>query len=240
MPPQPQQNQSYTEYFQFVQNLMPFPSLTVMVWIRPDLGYRTVGPARLIPVTVFLVVASVLAIPGNAAARPVDLLIFALLSFAMGIYQRVRRWIQMNQKIRWHSYYIGTSPFDFRFLPAFCRRNRRVARFVDPLVVMAFGLAVFQFSRALGVWLIFSGLCLRAYEYSVHQRERKLTLDIMDGLILSEQQSRMVEEFEATSGWLSHKDDNAIATGLSDDIQSQITISVKQRKGKTNKNTIDI
>jgi hypothetical protein len=219
---------------------MQFPALTIMVWLRHDLGYRMVSPARIVPITGFLFVISVMASDGNPDNRLWGLLIFALLTLALGIYQHIRGWFELGRRVKRHSYYIGTSLFDFRFLPAFCKRNRRIARFVDPLVVMAVGLAVFQFSRALGAWLVFSGFCLRAYEHSVHQRERKLTLDIMDGLILSEQQSRMVEEFEATSGWLSRKDDNAIATGLSDDIQSQITIFVKQRKIKTNKNTIDI
>jgi hypothetical protein len=219
--------------------LMQFPALTAMIWLRRDLGYRTVGPARLIPITVLLVVASVLAIPSNADARPVDLLVFALLTFALGVYQRVRRWIQLDQKIRQHSYYIGTSPFDFRWLPVFFRRNRRIPRFVDPLVVMLIGLAVFQISRSLGLWLAISAISLRTFEYTVFQRERKLSLDIMDGMILSERESQIVEEFEATSGWHQHKDASGITTGLSGDIERQITISVKQRKVKNNKNTIN-
>src|SRR5579872_5100451 len=164
MPPQPQQSSTFRDQFQMAQTLMQFPATTVMVWIRPDLGYRIVGPARLIPVTVFLVVASVLAMPGNANARPVDLLIFALLTFTMGVYQRVRRWTQLGQRVRQHTYYLGTSYFDCRRLPESLRANRKIARFGDPIIVMLAGFSVFQFSRCLGMWLIFSGFCLRAYE----------------------------------------------------------------------------
>ena len=242
MPPQPQQsqNQSFIQHFQSAQWLVQFPALTVMLWLRRDLGYRMVSPIRVMPVTGILFVVTVLASPGNDDARPVYLLIFAVLTFVIGIYQRVRRWIQMERKVRQHSFYIGSSPFDFRWLPDFFRRNRRVARFIDPLVVMLIGLAVFQFSRALGMWLLFSGLSLRIHEQSVHQRERTMSLDIIDGMILSERQSQIVEEFEASSGWHRQKNTDGIPTGLSDDIERQITISVKQRKSTTNKNTIDI
>ena len=220
---------------------MQFPALTVMVWLRRDLGYRMVSLARIVPVTGFLFAISILAGKGNPDDRLWGLLIFALLTLALGIYQRVKGWIEVGQKVRRHTYYLGTSPFNnFGWIPEFLRRERRLARFVDPIVCVLIGVAIFQLSHALGAWLVFSGFCLRAYEFSVHMRDRNLSLDILDGMIRSEQQNQTVEEFEATSGWHTHKDDNGIPTGLGEDVQSQITISVKQRKIKTNKNTIDI
>ena len=60
---------------------MEFPALTVMVFLRKDLGFRLLNPLRLLAVTVFLVVVSVFAQQGNATANPMMLLIFALAFF---------------------------------------------------------------------------------------------------------------------------------------------------------------
>src|ERR1039458_5392122 len=134
MPPpsQPSQPPSFTEQFEFVQWLVQFPALTVMVFLRRDLGYRLLNPLPLIGVTAILVVITVLAGPGIAEARPDDLLLFALLAFTLGAYQRLKRWRELNRNVRQHSYYLGSSPFDFPWLPVFFRRNRRIARLVDP------------------------------------------------------------------------------------------------------------
>jgi len=242
-PQQPSLYESLTQNFYTAQWLMQFPALTVMVWLRHDLGYRMVSPARIVPVTGFLFVISVMASNGNPDDRLWGLLIFALLTLALGIYQRMRGWFELGRKVKRHSYDLGTSLFNkFRWIPEFLRRERRLERFIDPLVSMLIGFAVLPLSHALGMWLVFSGFCLRAYEFSVLMRDRNLSSDILDGMIRSEQQNETVEEFEATSAWHRQKNSDGIPTGLSDDIESQVTISVKQRKIKTNKNknTIDI
>jgi hypothetical protein len=242
MPRQPQQSQgnSIVEKYQIAQGLMNFMALPVMIWLRRDLGYRTVSPIRLIPVTGILLVVSVLASPGNPDARPGDLLIFAVVTFVLGVYQCVRRWIEMEKKIRRHSFYIGTSPFEFRWLPEIFLRSRRPARFMDPLCCMLIGYAVSHVSHLVGMFLVFSGFCLGSCEHCVHLKQQTLTLDIIDGMIHSEHQSQTVEEFEASSGWHRPKNTEGLPSGLGEDIEREITISVKQRKVKTNKNTINI
>ena len=220
---------------------MQFIALTCMVWLRQDLGYRMVSVSRILPVTLFLFVISVGASNGNPDQRLWGLLIFAALTLALGICQLVRRWIDLGRNIKRHSYYLGTSVLrKFKFIPDFLRRERRVERFCDPVVAVAIGLAIFQISRPLGAWIVFAGLALRGYEFRIYQRDLHRTLDALDGMIYSEQQNEAVEEFEAQSGWHKNAASNGLPTGLSDDIESQITISVKQRKAKTNKNTIDI
>jgi hypothetical protein len=64
--------------------------------------------------------------------------------------------MDLNNGIAQFSYYIGSSPFDFRWLPNFVRRNRRVARYFDPIFCAAIGLVLFPYSRALAMWLVFS------------------------------------------------------------------------------------
>jgi hypothetical protein len=205
---------------------MEFPALSVMVILRQDMGYRILNPFAILAVTGLLAVACILAMPNSPDARPGDLLIFAGISFICGLGQKFRRWRQLSRHQRQHSYYTGTSPFEFRWLPAMFRRNRRIARFIDPLVCGLVGGLIFPFSHALGLWLLFSALCLRTFEYTCRQRRRKLNLDTLDGLIESEIQAETVERFEPTPGQRSPSSASGIPTGLGDDILANI----KQRK----------
>ena len=86
-------------------------------------------------ITIFLVFFGVLAQPGNENAEPIALFYFGICFFVLAVAQRIKRWFQFNRAVRQHSYYIGTSPFAFRWLPAFMHRNRRVARFIDPTIL---------------------------------------------------------------------------------------------------------
>jgi hypothetical protein len=218
--PQPQ-NPSFREQYATAQWLMRFPALTVMVFLRRDLGYRLLNPAWLIAGTGFLFVITVLTQPHTEGANPIDLLFFVLGALILGIYQRVKRWRELNRGIPQHSYYIGTSPFDYRWLPMFCRRNRRMARLADPIFCALIGLAVFPCSRALAMWLVFSGFCLRSLEYAVHQKQRNRDLDTIDGLINAEIQSETVEHFERPTD-AQQQPASGIPTGLGEDIQNQI------------------
>jgi hypothetical protein len=94
--PQPQ-NPSFREQYATAQWLMRFPALTVMVFLRRDLGYRLLNPAWLIAGTGFLFVITVLTQPHNEDANPIDLLFFALGALILGIYQRVKRWRELNR-----------------------------------------------------------------------------------------------------------------------------------------------
>ncbi len=240
MPAQPSQGPSFLQQYAFVQWGIQFPALTVITILRRDIGYRLVHPLKLIAVMGLLAVIAILAMPGNEDARPVDLLIFALISFALGIYQRIRRWFEMNSGVMEFTYYVGSSPFDFRWLPNFVRRNRRVARYVDPIFCAALGLALFPFSRALAMWLVFSGLALRSYEDQIFRRERNRDLDLVDSLIITQRQARVFEQYEQTLNERGQQTNSGVPTGLGEDIESQIKISIKRRKPKANKPIIDI
>ena len=208
---------------------MQFPALTVMVFLRRDLGYRMLNPLGLIAVTGILFVIAILSQPDNADSGALGLLLFALAAFILGMGQRQKRWKELNRGVRQHSYYIGTSPFEkLRWLPMFCRRNRRSARLIDPIFCVAIGFALFPVSRLLAMWLIFSGVCLRSFEYTVHHRELNLNLDMVDGLIVSEVQGQTVERFEESPGAEPQQPTTGIPTGLGPDILENI----KRRKAK--------
>jgi hypothetical protein len=230
MPPQPQQQQSPTfrESYAMAKWLMQFPALSVMVFFRHDLGYRLLDPFRVLGITIFLVFFGVLAQPGNESAEPIALFYFGGAFFILAVAQRIKRWLQFNRAVRQHSFYIGTSPFAFRWLPAFMRRNRRVARFVDPIFCALVGAACYPLSHALACWLFFSAFCLRAYEFMIHERDRNLDMDTIDGLINAENQGQTIEQFENVNQPRQHQQPTGIPTGLGDDVREHI----RRRKTK--------
>jgi len=228
MPPQPQQGPTFRESYAMAKWLMQFPALSVMVFLRRDLGYRLLDPLRVLGITIFLVVVSVLTQPGNEDAKPVYLLMFGIGFFILAVTQKIKRWTELNRAVRQHSYYIGTSPFAFRWLPAFMHRNRRVARFIDPLFCGLIGFACFPLSHALACWLVFSAFCLRAYEYMIHERDRNLDLDTLDGLINAENQGQTIEQFENVQDARPQQQATGIPTGLGQDVREHI----RNRKSK--------
>ena len=228
MPPQPQQGPTFRENYATAKWLMQFPALSVMVFFRHDLGYRLLDPLRVLGITIFLIFFGVLAQPGNESAEPIALFYFAICFFVLAVVQRIKRWFQFNRAVRQHSYYIGTSPFAFRWLPEFMHRNRRVARFIDPLFCGLIAFAFYPLSHALTCWLIFSAFCLRAYEYMIHERDRNLEMDNIDGLIHAERQGRTVEQFENVQDARPQNQATGIPTGLGHDVREHI----KRRRTK--------
>jgi hypothetical protein len=222
MPPQPQSGPTFRESYETAKWLMQFPALSVMVFFRHDLGYRLLDPLRVLGITIFLIFFGVLAEPGNEAAGPIALFYFGLGFFVLAMAQRIRRWFQFNRAIRQHSYYIGTSPLAFRWLPEFMHRNRRVARFLDPLFCALVGLACYPLSHALTCWLLFSAFCLRAYEHMIHERDRNLEMDSIDGLIHAERQGQTMEQFENVQEARPQNQATGIPTGLGPDVREHI------------------
>lgn len=226
---QPQPGPSFSQQYAMAQWFMQFPALTLMVFLRRDIGYRMLKPGILLAVFGLLAMVTILATPGNEAARPVDLLIFAGVGFMAGIAQRIRRWWDIERNVRQHTFYIGTSPFNQRWTPAFFRRNRRTARLLDPLFCAAIGLALLPFSRALAVWLIFSAFCLRVFEDITFNRERTQELDMADGLIDSQIQGENVEHFSGPSAdGQTPPAEPGFPTGIGEDIKAK----VRNRKTK--------
>ncbi len=211
---------------------MQFPAGTVIVLLRPDVGYRLLNPIKLVAVNGALAVIAILAQPGNEDANPLALLAFAAVSFCAGMGQRVRRWRQLSQPARQTSYYIGTSPFNFRWLPAFMRRNRRISRFVDPLVCILVSVAVFPLSSALACYLAFAGFCLRVYESDVFERERERDLDLSDGLLRAEIQSQLVEQYEGTSDLRPRQPKPGLPTGVGSDLKTNLKRQQARRSSR--------
>jgi hypothetical protein len=219
---------SFWQQAEHMQWLTKFPALTVMVFLRPDLGYRLLNPLHLMTTGIVVTFAAAFIQSYHRTVNIDDLLLFLLAAFALGICQRVHRWRQMERGVCQHSYYIGTSPLDFRWLPAFCRRNRRVARFADPAFCVFIGLALQHDFPALSIYIVFAGICLRGFEDVVHRKELNRDLDTVDGLIVSEDQGHTVEKFERPPPEQRQRPTVGIPTGLAPDVRE----NMKRRKAK--------
>ena len=211
-----------------MNNLIIYPALTVMVFLRRDLGYRIVNPKWLIGVTLVEILISAIFRPHDMANSPNALFLFAILTLILGMGQRFKRWRELNRGFKQHSFYIGTSYFDFPWLPMFLRRNRRIARTVDPIFCIIIGVMIWQYFPALGGWMFFSGVCLAGLEGEVHRKERNQTLDMVDSIVASEIQGETVEEFEEDPTPEQQRPTSGVPSGLGDDIHQNI----KRRKPK--------
>ncbi len=157
--------------------LMRYPAMTVMVFLRRDIGYRLLAPIPMIVMTGILMIVAAIIPPENQEAHPEFLFWFAMLSLFLSSCQRTKRWREFKKGVLQHTYYIGTSPFDYRWLPQFCRRFRRMGRIADPFFCIFAGLVFLPESTALGFWLMIAGAALRIFEDVVFQKElnRELT-----------------------------------------------------------------
>jgi hypothetical protein len=213
---------SFLENYAFAKSLTQYFALTVMVLMRRSIGYRLLNPLKLIAVNGLLAVFGILAEPGNEEARPIALTFFAIISFCAGILQRFQRWRELGQPNSPHSEYVGDSPFSFEFLPAFMRRNSRMARFADPLACIIAGIVLFNLSHALGCYLVFAGLCLRLYSHEIFEHRRNRDLDLTDGLIMAQYQSEVVEQSEGATTPQPGQARPGIPTGLGADLKANL------------------
>jgi len=202
--------------------LMRYPAMTVMVFLRRDIGYRLLAPIPMIVMTGILMIVAAIIPPENQGAHPEFLFWFAMLSLFLSSCQRTKRWREFKKGVLQHTYYIGTSPFDYRWLPQFCRRFRRMARFADPFFCIFAGIVLLPESTALGFWLMIAGAALRIFEDLVFQKELNRDFDILDSVITSEVHSSTVEKFDDSAPHSPQPSSNAIPTGMAPDIEANI------------------
>jgi hypothetical protein len=189
------------------------------------IGRRLLHRGYITGVSAIMFLISLWAQPSDG---PIPLAVYSLVVFVGGMTYAVKRWWEFNRRKKQHSYYIGTSPFEFRWLPQFFRRNRRMARFFDPLFCFLLGILTLPFSRLLGLWLMFAGGALFVIEAKVNNKTRETEMDMIDGLVHAEYQGETVDEYETAAPNRQQQQQAAIATGLGDDIKEHI----KRRKSR--------
>jgi hypothetical protein len=89
---------------------------------------------------------------------------------------------------------------------------------------MALGVGVYQFSPALGGWMVFSGMCLSVFEAAVYQRRQEHNVDLMDGLIEAQDQQETIEQLiqPAAPPPPTFNQSEAIPTGFGPDIEQRV------------------
>lgn len=217
--------------FDVIQNFLHFPALTIMVFARRKLGYRTLNPLYLILTGFLLVFLQNVQTPYLSLALaysywPYPLTIFVVAMIAWAFIQRRMRWRDMVRGIHWHTYSRGISYFSF--LPL---REDIINRFVDPLICMFIGyLAMTLWSQALGVWIMLASLAFLLGELRYYDLSLGRTLDLLDGLEETRVQSELLmtgphggnkapRKIEETAG---------IPTGIGDDL----IIAVQRRRAE--------
>jgi hypothetical protein len=225
-----QQQQPKFSLFQqiaLMRALSLYPALTVMIFLRRSMGYRILNPLHLLGMMIVTVVVSTVA---ERSRNPELLRIFAALVLLGGLCERFKRWREYRKGVQQHSYYVGDSILEFKWLPAFIRRRRRVARFLDPLACFLVGLAAVGLSPALGKWLMFSAVCLRIFEDTVYHRQKDRALDTIDGMVASKIQAETVEHFSKSAQHAHTQNSPGIPTGVGPDIQGKIEQRLRQER----------
>jgi hypothetical protein len=238
---------SWQQKVEFVQGIMLYPALTVMVFLRRKVGFRQLKPTRLIGMAALLMAFAYFS--GNAPTMPfsgyaygqqpapasgggIGLTIYAIAMLSWGLFQRRQRWIDLAKNgIRWQTRTTGLSYF--KFLPV---STYIVHRFIDPLVCIIIGALVSIVSHPLGLWLMFSGAALGIFEQAVFEKALDSALDQLDCLVEAEVLGETVEHFTGAPGTtgqpsekpLSIEETACIPTGLAPDIKRQIAIRQKR------------
>lgn len=203
--------------------LVWLPALSAAVLIRKDIGGRMLHRGYISGVAGIMFLLSLFASPRDGATA---LRIYAGVVFVVGFAYAIKRWREFNQGRKQNSCYIGTSPFNF--MPAFFRRNRRTARFIDPVFIFLCGVVLLPGFPAVGVWLMFAACALGSIEATAHRKQRDMEITMVDNLVFSEYQGETVERFEQAPA-RQQRQEAPIATGLGDDLKEKI----KQRKNKS-------
>jgi len=109
---------------------------------------------------------------------------FALAFLGVGLFQRRARWNDLLDGVKWHTRSRGV-PYLKRLLGRLMPETH-IVRFADPAAVFLTGLAVLIFSRALGLWLVFSAFALYIVEQVIYETELDKELDMLDTLVNAE------------------------------------------------------
>ncbi|MBV9468269.1 MAG: hypothetical protein JOZ57_03430 [Abitibacteriaceae bacterium] len=180
--------------------VLMFPSNSVIVFLRRNLGYRVIRPWMfqltflvLLGLSSMGVTSAVLS--GGATSIVTPLLIFALLMGGLAFYHRRRGWeLLFDEPNPIHSMSRGDSHLA-KVLPML--REDIIQRYIEPAVCILLGLVLLPFAWTLGVWLLLSGVALTFIEGLFVERAVNDVLDRHDARIEAKI-NREVDEAKAT------------------------------------------
>jgi hypothetical protein len=222
------------EKIEFGRRICFFPAASVLVFMRRRIGFRLVKPIWIGGTTAFLLLlAGFAANYGESVANTVALSLFAIAGFALAMRERHCRWREMKSATFWHSYSAGISWFEEMRLPPYLKADRRIYRYLDPLACLLVGLVVTFILPLLGLWLMFAGVCLAAFEQATYEKMLERDIDQVDSMLEGEVHADLVDYYKKGQTAGSPPPPPAdklvgIPTGMSPDIKAQI----EKRKAK--------
>jgi hypothetical protein len=212
------------------------PALMISVFIRRRLGFRALKPVWLETMGWILLFLAY-AFPAQAAPFPPALMLFAIAMVGMGHWERFKRWREICNGQRWHTYSTGVSYLERLQLPPFFFANRRIYRWLDPLLCLLLAIPAFLLSHLFGAVIVICGACLAITENAFWERTLAQNLDILDGLLAGEVQVEVAKFFQqgptggdAGGRILTLDQTSGIPTGLAPDIHRQIELQ-KAKQG---------
>jgi hypothetical protein len=179
--------------------LFGVPAMTVIVFLRHDIGYRLIKPSLIAFITFALLAYAVgvnlvvYAFARVSALAPTALFFgvegyrpqlamfaFALLFLGVAIHHRRKGWEIAIAK-DWHTMSRGASWIKDKALHS--TPELKIQRFIEPLLCFAVGLVLLYVSLSLGLWVMFAGVALWIVEAVVYDLALNRMLDEHDARV---------------------------------------------------------
>jgi hypothetical protein len=248
--PMNMQQMSVGQRVDMVANVLQYPALTILVFMRRRCGYRTLRPFQI--VLMFLLMQLVPAIfsqhctlvngcSGGTGSSDA----FFYFSWAFLIWAFVQRWLRWRDLTRgkaWHSYSRGISHFEFLArlpLPSFLPQIRPsfLYRVLDAGVVIGFAMLIggIPALHGLAQWLFFAAFCMAFVENYVYDKQLDRELDLLDSVVEGQIHAELAQRYSgasvvrATAPSLSET--AGIPTGIGPDIARQVEARQKTGHG---------
>jgi hypothetical protein len=186
--------------FAFIQKIVYYPAISASLFLRSRIGARMLKPTRLGGLALFLIVIASLSsnAPGLGAPAASDhkgpgwLILFAVVMFGMGMYQRWHRKRDFRRSILWPSYH-GGIPHLARILPF---PLPIIYRYGDPAATLLMAWVAAHFSTLLGAWLMLSAMSIAIYEEARIELREEKEWDIQDAMFEAQLQSDVFEHLQ--------------------------------------------
>ena len=190
--------------------------------IRPVI-YENIGLRANRMQSVFLVAFGLVFLSPFTApnSRPGDLMLTAVVIAVVASVRKVSARRKIARGEIQNSYFAGNFIFRSPKFPSWLTKARRLERHAAPAVCILTGYLLLGPSHAVGLYLIFSGLCLNYSEFAMRRREFHRMLDLHDAFVRAQAQSDIAEVFASESP-SAPTEATPIATGLSRDISNDI------------------
>jgi hypothetical protein len=137
------------------QELILVPAISLLVFVRRDVGFLLLEPRRLTSAFMSLQLYALVIVPLlNGAYFDTVAIEFFAIAFAVTAFAHRRSgWKDINRGARRHSLSTGTSPLERRCRLRYLLNHRRVYRYAEPIVNTWVSGGIFLVFHGLGMWL---------------------------------------------------------------------------------------